>query len=60
MTIDEYYKQVYALGGGVVSSPEGVAVVSIPGMVTKFEPLDRAIERLNAHLNKQDEQRDLR
>jgi len=51
--IDDFLHRVYSHGGGVSSSwdgPDGnfqIAIVSLPGILTKFEPLEDSIQRLD-------------
>lgn len=48
--IDEFLRRVYARGGAVSFTGDGeayrVCMMSIPGIITKFETLEDAIERL--------------
>ncbi len=48
--VDDYHAEVYALGGGIVTTREGsrllYAAVSLPGIVTKYEPIEKAMDRL--------------
>jgi len=51
--IDDFLNRVYSRGGGVASNWDGpddsfqLAIVSLPGILTKFVPLEDSIQRLD-------------
>ena len=53
--VDEYHAQVYEMGGGVVTNWDGkqllYAAVSLPGITTKYEPIDAAMVRLRSWID---------
>jgi len=50
---DDFHARVYKLGGAVTSSAVGdthhYAVMSLPGIITKFEPIHEAVARLDEY-----------
>lgn len=54
MDVDQFHAEVYKLGGGVTTDTKDsdaplFAMVMLPGILTKYEPLPEAVERLEEY-----------